>query len=129
MATIREIKLMHATFRDASEADLPGFIDQSLETCRLVAIELGNRLAEIGYPVHPIVGKPNTNAALYMDRIEARCGVPIPYVLRRFWEVIGELSFVDLNSYQHVDFWNEQAVMAAWGYCVGVYVEACNVDF
>ena len=128
MATIREIKTLHATFRDASEEELPGFIDQPLKTCRLVAKELEQRLSDIGYPVNPVVRPPTDSVHERMAKLEATSGLPIPYVLKRFWETIGEISFVDLKEYSHVDFWDHLSITGPSGYCDGVCVEGCSEE-
>jgi hypothetical protein len=61
--------------------------------------------------------------------IEKKIGLPIPQLLVLFWEKVGGVSLVDLNNYQHVDFWKQHNVLAPKFYCDGLHIDACNEEW
>jgi len=61
--------------------------------------------------------------------VEARTGVQIPRIVREFWRVVGGVSFVDLENYQHGVFWSELGIAGRYGFCDGFHVDACDTDW
>ena len=43
-----------------------------------------------------------------------------------FWKIIGGVSFVDLEHYRHVSFWDKHKITAPQGFADGLHVDACS---
>jgi hypothetical protein len=90
---------------------------------------LGDNLRQIGYTWVRQEQLPTDVLQKNIQVIEAATGIIIPRILIKFWEIIGGFSLVDLEDYQHVDFWANQGIIGKQGFCDGVYVEACSDEW
>ena len=61
--------------------------------------------------------------------IEAKTGLSIPTVLGMFWKTVGGVSFVDLEHYRHVRFWEKYKITAPEGFADGLHSDACNREW
>ena len=131
MATNAEIIQQHRkyeTLRNQTDL-LPEVVDSSLQQCRLALDLLENRLAELEYPVSSLIIQCDGKQEQRISEIESLTGSYLPLVLKRWWEKIGGVSFVNLEDYTHSDFWENRGISGALGYCDGVYVESCSQDW
>lgn len=130
MAKISEIIRCHQEFAAAQKTVdlLPRKVDLALQTCRDALVTLEYRLADIDYPVKSLILDPDQGQADRMAQLEAHTRRTIPAVLKQLWDVIGGISFVDLDDYTHVDFWDGLGITGAKEFCDGVYVENCSPE-
>jgi len=61
--------------------------------------------------------------------IETRTGLSIPKILDGFWKLVGGVSFIDLENYQHTDFWEENNISPKCGFADGLHIEACTDEW
>lgn len=130
MATIEEIAQAGNNYSDqtASSGSVE-FVDRSLNVCCNAIAILQERLHEIGYPVTSLVTPAKRGLPQRMARIEAHTGLEIPALLKRIWTVVGGISFVDLEDYSHVEFWDDRNVTGKKGFCDGVHIDSCTKDW
>ena len=130
MATIEEIAQAEKQYADVtSRADCVEFVDKSLQVCCHAIAMLQERLNAIGYPVPALVTPPKKGLSQRIARIESHTGLEIPALLKRFWTVVGGISFVDLDNYSHVAFWDNLNIRGKKGYCDGVHIDSCTKDW
>lgn len=130
MATIEEIVRAEKEFADVTaRSDCVEFVDKSLTVCCDAIAMLQERLHEMGYPVSSLVTPPKKGLSQRIARIETHTGLEIPALLKRFWAIVGGISFVDLEDYSHVAFWKELNIRGKKGYCDGVHLDSCTKDW
>lgn len=130
MATIEEIAQAGKQYSDATaRPECVEFVDNSLHVCCHAIAILEERLHEIGYPVSSLVTPPKKGLPKRIERIESHTGLEIPALLKRFWAVVGGISFVDLEDYSHVAFWDDLDVKGKKGFCDGVHIDSCTKDW
>lgn len=131
MTTINEINQSHKKFAAAQNDEklLSQYVDLALPQCLLALTELEGRLTDIGYPVQTLIIDPALDQDQKISQIEAITNRRVPAVLKRLWQTIGGISFVDLEDYSHYEFWEELGIKGAQGFCDGVYVESCSQEW
>ena len=101
----------------------------SLSKCADALAVLSGNLKAYGYcwvsfePIPAHVLKSN------IQTIETKTGLLIPEILAVFWESVGGISFLDLEDYQHVGFWEEHGVIPPNGFADGLHVDACSEEW
>lgn len=90
---------------------------------------LARNLGQIGYPCTRLVQPCAPNLDQRVQEVEEAIGSAIPPVVKALWRTVGGLSLVDLGTYEHVEFWEDQGVFGPEGYCDGVYVDACTAEW
>jgi hypothetical protein len=102
---------------------------ESLASAAEAFAVLRDNLLQIGYrwtAIQPVSAEMvENNAAL----IEKSIGLPVPPVLKLFWEKIGGVSLVDLEGYRHTDFWKDLRLVSPAGFCDGLYIEPCTEEW
>ena len=90
---------------------------------------LSGNLAALGYP--PFAGRIPASPGLTrrMRKIESRLHRQVPPALKVFWHIVGGVSFLDLDGYAHVRFWQERGLGGEQVCCDGLYVDACDDDW
>jgi len=102
---------------------------ESLSKCADAITVLGENLRDIGYvwvsseKISADVLKRNINV------IETKTGLSIPNILVGFWKMVGGVSFIDLENYQHSDFWEAHGIRTKNGFADGLHVEICNDEW
>lgn len=131
MATITEIINCHQKLIAAQhdEKQLSELVDVAFQKCKLSLAELEGRLNNLGYPIQRLTIAPSFDQDHRISQIETVTDRRIPSVLKRLWQTIGGISFIDLNNYSHFDFWEERGINGANGYCDGVYIESCSQEW
>lgn len=130
MATIEEIAQAERQYVDVTaRSGGVEFVDKSLNVCCNAIAMLQERLHEMGYPVSSLVTPPRKGLSQRIARIESHTELEIPALLKRFWAVVGGISFVDLENYSHVAFWDDLNVRGKKGYCDGVHIDSCTKDW
>jgi len=80
---------------------------RAVATCAEALGILADRLAERSYPVaEPLIPCSHLDDDL---RQFADAGVTVPPALEALWRVAGNVCFVDLDRYRHVEFWRAVA--------------------
>ena len=128
MATIDEILKRREIWSSAvaNGDSLEQLAKAACEGCRAAVSQLGSQLLDMGYPHRNFILPGNSRLAGRMAKIEKHTGRRIPAVLREFWTTVGGVSFVNLKSYKHVEFWDDKDICGAKGFCDGVHVDACD---
>ena len=90
---------------------------------------LERNLVQIGYPRTELVQPCASALDGRLQEIEESIGGVIPPVLKALWRSLGGLSLVDLDAYEHVIFWEDRGIFGPEGYCDGVFVDACTVEW
>ena len=98
---------------------------QAFAGCAEALRVIGGELVAIGYPVRQIVVPPTPDLDLLVRDLEQRARVVVPPVLVSFWRHVGGVSFVDLDAYAHVTFWEDAGATSEYC-CDGVMVDACT---
>jgi hypothetical protein len=104
-------------------------VEEALIKCADAITVLGENLKEIGYIWAVSEQLPFDVFEKNILVIEKKIGLPIPQILVMFWEKVGCISFVDLDRYQHVDFWKEQKIVPPKFFCDGLHVSACSDEW
>lgn len=102
---------------------------ESLVKCADAIAVLEGNLKEIGYGWADVERIPAEVLERNVSTIEKTIGSPVPQILVMFWEKVGGVSLVDLENYQHVDFWKEQKIIAPGHFCDGLHVDPCNHEW
>lgn len=128
MASISEVVRCRNRWLEtlASGESVSGLVRDICVTCREAVTQLGYRLIEIGYPKCQFIRAIPNDLESRIARIEQHTGTPLPMVMREFWRVVGGISLIDLDNYQHVSFWDDMEITGRHGFCDGVYVDACD---
>jgi hypothetical protein len=92
-------------------------------------ITLLENLATLDYPMVPGVIPPEADLDFRVRQLEATIGAPVPCGLVAFWRLVGGVSLVDLTAYAHVEFWEAHGVAGPHGFCDGVHVDPCSIDW
>jgi hypothetical protein len=108
------------------EAALRATALESLSKCADAIAVLGENLRIFGYVWVSSERIPLDELERNIRTIETRTGLSIPRILVHFWEMIGGVSFVDLETYQHVGFWEEHKIIPPKGFADGLHVDPCN---
>lgn len=102
---------------------------KSLNQCADAVAVLRRNLYEIGYSWTQVEKIPTESLDAGMAKIKNAIGSPIPPILTMFWELVGGISLVDIQSYQHTAFWKAQNLTGPSHFCDGLYIEACSDDW
>ena len=132
MITIEKILEKQRAWQAASADDkslISAIVFESLAKCADAIAILSKNLGDIGYIWVSSESIPISELEENIQRIEAKTGVSMPKVLVEFWKMIGGVSFVDLETYQHVDFWGKHQIIAPKGFADGLHVDACNKEW
>lgn len=130
MATLDEINIASKQYSaSVVKANAAKIADDALKNC-LHAVELlQSRLAKMGYPVSLLVSRPKPGLSRRIERVEKHTGLEVPALLKRVWTVVGGISFVDLQDYSHVAFWDRLGIKGKRGFCDGVCIDSCTKDW
>ena len=99
---------------------------ESLSKCADAITILSANLRKIGYVWVSSEPIPATEVEESIQIIEEQTGLSIPKILVAFWKTIGGVSFVDLENYRHVRFWEKHKIIAPQGFADGLHVDACS---
>jgi hypothetical protein len=102
---------------------------ESLSKCADAVVVLSENLKNIGYHWISSERVPINVLEKNVQTIELKTGLSIPKVLIKFWELIGGISFVDLENYRHVEFWNKNHIIPPKGFTDGLHISACNCEW
>jgi hypothetical protein len=102
---------------------------ESLSKCADAITVLSGNLRKIGYVWVSSTPIPANEVEGSIRMIEAKTGLSIPKVLVAFWKIIGGVSFVDLEHYRHVRFWEKHKIAAPQGFADGLHVDACSREW
>jgi hypothetical protein len=132
MIEIDKILSIQRTWRevpDGDEASAAKLAVEAFSRCSETISILQENLAAIGYPwveIEPISSEMVEKNVL---TIHNQTGLDIPEILVAFWKLVGGVSFVDLESYEHVEFWKEHGIVSPSGFCDGLHVDPGNDDW
>lgn len=131
MATVQQIAAQRDLWLAADPEDeaLAEAVSTALLGCRRVVKQLEEGLRALGYPVQTFLRPSPAALGPKLAELETRTGIAIPRVVREFWRVVGGVSLVDLEHYQHDAFWSERGITGPHGFCDGFHVDACNADW
>jgi len=90
---------------------------------------LSENLRKIGYVWVSSERVPANVLEENIQMIEKKTGLSVPKILVAFWQIVGGISLVDLESYRHVSFWRKQKIKAPQGFADGLHIYACNHDW
>ena len=79
-----------------------------LTTCRAALEIVDARLADIGYPVHPIVRSIDRDHLDEVQRTLAEADIALPPLLALVWQIVGSVSVLEFGRYRHVSFWSDR---------------------
>lgn len=113
----------------ASGESIPELARNTIVACRDAVAQLGSQLVAIGYPVCEFIRPSPAHLKSRIARVEEHTGMPLPKIMREFWQTVGGVSFVELRKYQHVTFWDGLGISGPHGFCDGVYVDSCDDDW
>ena len=102
---------------------------ESLSKCADAIPVLSENLKHIGYVWVSSERIPADVLERNVQIVETKTGLSIPKVLVGFWKLIGGVSFVDLETYQHVRFWKENKIFTRKGFADGLHIDACNDEW
>jgi hypothetical protein len=98
---------------------------ESLSSCAEAVVVLSENLKRFGYVWVSSEPIPADQLESNIQQIEAKTGLIIPTVLVEFWKIIGGISFVDLETYEHVGFWHKHKIRPPKGFADGLHVDPC----
>ena len=102
---------------------------ESLSKCAEAITILSANLRKIGYEWVSSEPIPANELEGNIRMIQAKTGLSVPQLLVPFWKVVGGISFVDLEHYRHVRFWQKHKITAPQGFADGLHVYACNREW
>ena len=102
---------------------------ESLSICADAIAVLSGNLRKIGYVWVSSESIPANEVEANIRMIEAKIGLSVPKILVAFWKIVGGISFVDLERYRHVSFWQNHNITVPQGFAVGLHVYACNREW
>ena len=102
---------------------------EALSKCADAITVLSENLRKIGYIWVYSERIPDDVLERNIQIIETTTGLSVPKVLVGFWRIIGGISFVDLERYQHVDFWKENKIYTKSGFADGLHIDPCNDEW
>jgi hypothetical protein len=102
---------------------------ESLSTCAEAITILSGNLKKLGYVWVSSEPIPANELEGNIRMIQAKTGLAVPKILVTFWNVIGGISFVDLEHYRHVSFWQKHKIIAPQGFADGLHVYTCNREW
>ena len=102
---------------------------ESLSKCSEAITVLSGNLRKMGYVW--VSSEPISSNELQgnIRMIEAKTGLSLPKILIAFWEIVGGISFVDLEHYRHVGFWDKHKITGPQGFADGLHIYACNREW
>jgi hypothetical protein len=98
----------------------------SLSKCAEAIATLSENLRKTGYLWISVAKIPTDELEKNIQTIETVTGASIPMILIEFWRTIGDVSFIDLENYEHAGFWEENSIHPKNGFADGIYIDACN---
>jgi hypothetical protein len=102
---------------------------ESLSTCAKAIAILSENLRKMGYVWVSAVPIPSDEVEASIRIIEKQTGLSIPKILVAFWKTIGGVSFVDLEHYRHVRFWEKYNIFAPQGFADGLHIDTCSREW
>ena len=102
---------------------------RALTGCASALAVLVENLNEVGYPWAATTKLAAGDIEKNVRTIESTLGAQIPPVLSFFWQTNGGVSLVDLENYQHVNFWKDHGVHSPLGFCDGLHVDPCTREW
>ena len=132
MITVEKILEKQRAWQAVSADDesvINAMASESLAKCADAIAVLSEKLRDIGYIWVSSESIPVYDLEDNIQRIEAKTGLSMPKILIEFWKIIGGISFVDLETYQHVDFWGKHRIIAPKGFADGLHIDACNNEW
>lgn len=88
---------------------------------------LAANLKAIGYPVQPITSPCADGLDERLRRLKAEVDMVVPDALAHVWRFVGGISVLDLESYSHSQFWEDQGVGAL--HSDGIHLDACTDEW
>lgn len=129
MTTIEKVLEAQRTWQEIpvdNEAAMKLIALESLSKCADALAVLGGNLKSFGYPWVSFEPFPAQELRRNIQTIETNTGLAIPGILAAFWERVGGISFLDLDNYRHVGFWQKQGVIPPNGFADGLHIDACS---
>ncbi len=111
------------------ESAIRAMASESFAKCADGLTILSENLRKIGYTWVSSESIPVHELEENIQHIEVQTGLFVPKILVEFWKRVGGLSFVDLETYQHVGFWDKHQIIAPKGFADGLHVDACNKEW
>lgn len=102
---------------------------ESLSKCADAITILSGNLRKIGYAWVSSEPIRANELAGNIRMIAAKTGLSVPRILVAFWEIVGGISFVDLEHYHHVSFWDKHRITGPQGFADGLYIYAGNGEW
>jgi hypothetical protein len=102
---------------------------ESLAKCADAVAILSENLRKIGYVWVSLESIAVNDLEKNIQRIETKTGLSVPKILVEFWRIVGGISFVDLETYQHIYFWDKRQIITPKGFADGLHVDACNNEW
>jgi hypothetical protein len=99
---------------------------ESLSKCADAITILSGNLRKIRYVWVSSEPIPANELEGSIRMIEAKTGLSVPKILVAFWKIIGGISFVDLEHYRHVSFWDKHKITGPQDFADGLHVDACS---
>lgn len=122
---ILEIQRVWQNLSDDDEPTVSLAAHEGLSKCAESITVLRENLRKIGYLWVYQEKIPVEEIERNIQIFETRTGSSLPKVLVEFWKLVGGVSFVDLENYQHVDFWKENGISGKSGITDGLHVDPC----
>lgn len=107
------------------ESAIQKMADKSLTGCAEAVVVLIENLKKIGYVWANSEQLKVDTIENNIQTLEKTMEMPVPQILVRFWKIIGGISLIDLDRYQHVEFWKEHKIAGPKYFCDGLYVDSC----
>ena len=129
MIEIEKVLEKQRAWQEAStddEAVISAMALESLSKCADAISILSGNLRKIGYVWVSSEPIPANELEGSIRLIEAKTGLAVPKILVAFWKIIGGISFVDLEKYRHVGFWEKHKIPVPEGFADGLHVDACS---
>lgn len=132
MITIEKILKIQRAWQEISANDEPvmhAMASDSLSKCVETIAALSANLRKIGYIWVSSESILPNELETNIQTIESTTGLSIPKILVEFWKIVGGISFIDLETYQHVDFWVKHNIIPPKGFADGLHIDPCNNEW
>ena len=111
------------------EAAISAAAFEALSKCADAVSVLSENLKDIGYRWVNVERIPSVVLERNIQFIVSKTGLTVPKMLTSFWAIIGGVSFVDLENYWHVNFWQENKIIPKSGFADGLHIDPCNEEW
>lgn len=102
---------------------------QSINRCAEAVHIICENLRGLGYEWASNNKIPVGGIERNIQKIGEAIHSPVPQILEMFWKIVGGVSFVDLETYRHVEFWKELKLFSQKYYCDGLHVDNCSEEW